>query len=118
MMQIGENAYEPKNAKYFRFASKEELDGLCGDAMAVACPAGVGSILTALEHGRSLQVPRQKKYGKHVDDRQLDIAGEMEKEGGDVGVLGDVSAASGIKVENGGKLVKALKKYLEDISRN
>ena len=128
IMQIGETTYEPKNARYFRFASKEEMDGLYVDARVVVCHAGVGSILTALEYGKPvIAVPRRKKYGEHIDDHQLDISGELEKQGritvvcdvGDLeGALGDVSAVSGIKVENEGKLVKALKKYLEDISRN
>jgi len=123
IMQIGETAYEPKNAKYFRFASKEKMDGLYNDARVVVCHAGVGSILTALEYGKPvIAVPRRKKYGEHVDDHQLDIAGEMEKEGRirvvhDVeeleAALDDVSTASEMKVVTEGELVKALKKYLE-----
>ena len=128
IIQIGETAYESKNVKYFKFASREKMDQLYEDARVVVCHAGVGSILTALEHGKPVvAVPRRKKYGEHIDDHQLDIAEEMEKEGqikvvcdvGELeGALGDVSVASGLKVENEGKLVKALKKYLEDISRN
>lgn len=121
ILQIGETTYEPKNARYFRFASKEEMDGLYDAARVVVCHAGVGSILTALEHGKPvIAVPRREKYGEHVDDHQLDIAGEMEKEGritvvcdvGELeGALGDVSTTSGIKVGSG-QLVEALKRYL------
>jgi len=128
IMQIGETAHEPKNAKYFRFASKREMDILYEDARVVVCHAGVGSILTALEHGKPIiAVPRRKKYGEHIDDHQLDIAGEMEKQGRITVVcnvreledmLDDVSTASEMKVVTEGELVKALKKYLEDISRN
>ena len=127
IMQIGKTTYEPKNARYFRFASAEKMDQLYEDARVVVCHAGVGSILTALEQGKPIiAVPRRKKYGEHVDDHQLDIAGEMGKEGritvvGDVGelkgALGGVSTASGIKVGSG-QLVEALKRYLEEISRN
>ena len=127
IMQIGETAYEPKNAKCFRFASKEEMDGLYDDARVVVCHAGVGSILTALEHGKPvIAVPRREKYGEHIDDHQLDIAREMEKEGritvvhdvGELeGALGGVSAASGIKVENEGKLVKALRVYIDRLAK-
>jgi UDP-N-acetylglucosamine transferase subunit ALG13 len=125
IMQIGETAYEPKNAKYFRFASKEEMDGLYEDARVVVCHAGVGSILTALEHGKPIiAVPRRKKYGEHVDDHQLDIAGEMEKEGritvvcdvGELeGALSDVSSASGIKVTDTNTLTKKLKEYVDGL---
>ena len=125
IMQIGETAYEPKNAKYFRFASKEEMDGLYDDARVVVCHAGVGSILTALEHGKPIiAVPRRKKYGEHIDDHQLDIAGEMEKQGRitvvcDVeeleDVLTNVSTDSVVKVEKDNRLVGALKEYLEGL---
>jgi len=125
VMQIGETTYEPKNARYFRFASKEEMDGLYDDARVVVCHAGVGSILTALEHGKPvIAVPRREKYGEHIDDHQLDIAGEMEKEGRitvvhDVGelerTLNEVSTSFGAKVEKDGGLVRALKNYLEEL---
>ena len=82
IMQIGETAYEPKNATYFKFASREEMDGLYEAAKVVVCHAGVGSIFTALDHGKPvIAVPRRKKYGEHVDDHQLEIARELEKEG-------------------------------------
>ena len=126
IMQIGETAYEPKNAKYFGFASKEEMDRLYEDARVVICHAGVGSILTALEHGKPIiAVPRRKKYGEHVDDHQLDIAGEMEKEGRitvvcDVGELEDVlmnaSTNSAVKVEKDNRLVRGLKEYLSRLN--
>jgi len=125
IMQIGDTTYKPKNAIYFRFTSNEGIDRLYEDARVVVCHAGVGSILTALEHGKPvIAVPRRKKYGEHVDDHQLDIAGEMEKEGRitvvhDVGeledVLTNVSAGSVAKVEKDGILVNALKNYLEEL---
>ncbi len=127
IMQIGETTYEPKNARYFRFASKEEMDGLYDGARVVVCHAGVGSILTALEHDKPvIAVPRRKKYSEHVDDHQLDIAGEMEKEGrirvvcdvGElVGALDEVSIASGIKVTTEGELVKALREYINRLAK-
>lgn len=82
VMQIGETSYEPKNADYFRFVSEEEIDRLYSNARVVVCHAGVGSILTALGHNKQvIVVPRRKKYGEHVDDHQLEIAREMEREG-------------------------------------
>lgn len=126
IMQIGETTYEPKNARYFRFASKEEMDGLYDDARVVVCHAGVGSILTALEHGKPvIAVPRRKKYGEHIDDHQLDISGELEKQGritvvcdgGDLeGALGDVSAASVTKLGRG-QLVESLRAYIDRLAK-
>jgi len=125
IMQIGETTYEPKNARYFRFASKEEMNGLYEDVRVVVCHAGVGSILTALEHGKPvIAVPRRKKYGEHVDDHQLDIAGEMEKEGR-ITVVCDVKELEGalkdIKEEHvdfktGNELVFMLEEYLSRLN--
>jgi UDP-N-acetylglucosamine transferase subunit ALG13 len=41
----------------------------------VICHAGVGTIMTALQAGHTpVAIPRQARYGEHVDDHQLDIA--------------------------------------------
>lgn len=81
IMQIGETIYEPKNAKYFRFTSNGELAKLYNDARIVVCHSGVGTILTALEYGKIVVVvPRLKIYGEHIDDHQLEITKELEKE--------------------------------------
>lgn len=126
IMQIGGTTYKPKNARYFRFTSNEEIDRLYEDARVVVCHAGVGSILTAIEHGKPvIAVPRRKKYGEHIDDHQLEITRELEKEGRitvvcDVRdlekVLGDVSTASKTLVENERELVKALRKYINSLT--
>ncbi len=126
IMQIGDAVYEPKNARYFRFSSREELDQLYKDARIVVCHAGVGSILNALEHGKPIiAVPRRKKCGEHIDDHQLDIARKMEMEGRitvvhDVRRLGEVLdetyTVSGAKVRTEGELVNALKKYLGELA--
>lgn len=126
IMQIGETTYEPKNARYFRFASKEEMDGLYDDARVVVCHAGVGSVLTALEYGKPvIAVPRRKKYREHIDDHQLDISRELEKQGritvvcdvGDLeGALGDVSAASVTKLGRG-QLVESLRAYIDRLAK-
>ena len=91
------------------------------------CHAGVGSILTAIEHGKPvIAVPRRKKYGEHIDDHQLEITRELEKEGKitvvcDVRdlekVLGDVSTVSKTLVENERELVKALEKYINSLAK-
>ena len=81
IMQIGKTNYEPKNAKYFRFTSNGELTKLYDNARIVVCHSGVGTILTALEHGKIVVVvPRLKIYGEHIDDHQLEITRELEKE--------------------------------------
>lgn len=127
IIQIGETVYVPKNARYFRFLSKEEMGRLYEISRVVVCHAGVGSILIALEHRKPvIAVPRRKKYGEHVDDHQLDIAGEMEKEGlitvvYDVeelkGVLKNTSNVSRITFESRNILANKLKQYIHGLEK-
>jgi len=125
IIQIGETTYEPKNARYFRFTSNDEIGRLYKDARVVVCHAGVGSILTALEHGKPvITVPRRKKYREHVDDHQLEIARELGKEGWitvvyDVGdlerVLGSVSTTFDTKVKKDTRLIEMLRDYINQL---
>ncbi|HEX8067705.1 MAG TPA: glycosyltransferase [Thermoleophilaceae bacterium] len=51
-------------------------------ADAVIAHAGVGAALEALDAGRRpLLVPRLARFGEHVDDHQLQVAGELERRG-------------------------------------
>lgn len=125
IMQIGETAYIPKKAKYFKFGSKEVMESLFESSRIVVCHAGIGSILTAMEHSKPIiAVPRRKKYGEHLDDHQLEIAGELEKEELII-VVHDAreieklllkrSIASGIKHVDTKTLVKKLKEYINGL---
>lgn len=82
VMQIGNTKYEPKNVKYYRFVSEEKINNLYNDARIVICHAGVGTILSSLIRNKLVVVvPRRMKYGEHIDDHQLEIAKELEKDG-------------------------------------
>jgi beta-1,4-N-acetylglucosaminyltransferase len=126
VMQIGNTSYEPKYAEYFRFASKTEIDGLYNDARVLVCHAGVGSILTALQYNKPvIIVPRKKKDGEVVDDHQLEIAREWEKDGRittvhDISMLDralmTVSSNPCVNFENNNSLAKALRKYLDKLT--
>jgi len=78
IMQIGESSYEPKNARYFRYISADQIDKLYSQSRIVICHAGVGTILTAREHRKPVIVmPRRKNLGEHLDDHQFEIANEL-----------------------------------------
>ncbi len=74
VMQIGSTSYEPQHAEFFRFATYEEMQDLNRQSRLVVCQAAT-SILTALEQGTPvIAVPRQKRYGEHIDDHQVEFA--------------------------------------------
>ena len=122
IMQIGETIYEPKNTKYFRFTSREEMNQLYKNSRIVICHAGVGSILSAIEYAKPvIVIPRRKEYGEVIDDHQLEIARELENEG-IINAVYDINELRNILKEpinnniNIGKreniLVRELKEYL------
>jgi len=81
IMQIGCTEYEPQNAQYFRFMLKEDMNKIYNDSNLIVCHSGIGSILTVLQFEKPfVLVPRMKKYNEHIDDHQLEISKELEKE--------------------------------------
>ena len=124
VMQIGETPYEPKYARYFKYTSRDEMEDLYRNARIIVGHAGVGTITKALEYKKPvILVPRIKKYKESINDHQLEIAKELEKEGTATIVynIGDLESAlktvhfnDTYQVEN--MLVKNLKGYLDQIS--
>lgn len=68
--------------KYRRDIPSSELLELQKAADLVACHAGTGSIVTALEAGKvPVVIPRSASHGEHIDDHQLDLARHAEAAG-------------------------------------
>lgn len=83
VIQIGNTStYIPVNSRYFSFASRDKLNELCENARIIVCHAGVGSLLMGIESTNPvIAVPRVKELGEVIDNHQLEIAKELEKEG-------------------------------------
>ncbi len=82
LVQAGHTNYESKRLKIFDFISFEEMEKYIDDAEFVICHGGVGSIFTALKKNKKvLVVPRLSKYKEHINDHQLEICEQLEKDG-------------------------------------
>jgi UDP-N-acetylglucosamine transferase subunit ALG13 len=80
--QIGSSKYTPKNYEWFRFASKEVFGDTMKESKIVITHGGVGSITNALKFNkRTIVVPRRKEFGEVVNDHQLEITRELERQG-------------------------------------
>jgi UDP-N-acetylglucosamine transferase subunit ALG13 len=80
--QIGSSKYTPKNYEWFRLASKEVFGDTMKESKIVITHGGVGSITNALKFNkRTIVVPRRKKFGEIVNDHQLEITRELERQG-------------------------------------
>lgn len=71
----GAMAYRPARGRVEELLAFQEAQQLLRTCDVVVCHAGVGSTMSALEHGqRPIVVPRSAKYGEHIDDHQHDLA--------------------------------------------
>jgi beta-1,4-N-acetylglucosaminyltransferase len=127
IMQIGNTEYEPKHTSYFRFESKEKMDQFYSEARVIVCHAGVGSLMTSLENEKLvIAVPRNKELGEVIDDHQLEISKELEKEGRIMvaNTLNELEnhlqelkcTASPLRIKN--ELVESLKRYISQYNKS
>lgn len=78
--QIGYSSYIPKRFKYERLLAFKEMNNFAKEARIFITHGGPGSIILALSYGKiPIVVPRQKKYGEHVDDHQILFTKRLEE---------------------------------------
>jgi UDP-N-acetylglucosamine transferase subunit ALG13 len=82
LAQIGYTKYIPKNYKWFRFTDPDKFENLCKKSKICITHGGVGTLSILLKYKKpTIVVPRMKKFNEHVDDHQIQIIKELEKEG-------------------------------------
>lgn len=80
--QLGYTKYECDRFKSFSFIPFDDMERYIQKADLVICHGGVGTIFSALKKGKKvIAIPRLAKYGEHINDHQLEICEELEKEG-------------------------------------
>lgn len=124
VIQRGNTAYEPRYARFFDFASREEIAEWVEKARVVVTHGGAGSIVFALSRGKPvIVVPRLKKYHEHVNDHQVELARALEEEGR-VKAVHDVEelkaaleAAPNATLIKGEKpvMIRVIKNYLREL---
>jgi len=79
-MQIG-NSGVPKKASFQRFMTKQEIYDKMDWADVIVCHAGTGTLMEAIDlNKKMIVVPRQKKFGEHIDDHQVMFSKYIQKE--------------------------------------
>jgi beta-1,4-N-acetylglucosaminyltransferase len=125
VIQCGYATFRPARAEWHDHLSYEELVDHVQRARIVVCHAGVGSILTALEHGRRpVVVPRLHAFGEAVDDHQVPFARRLAAGGyvtlvEDLDRLPDALAAEeppAARASGESGLVTGLRGYLTDLT--
>lgn len=81
VVQRGASTVETTAARSFAFCDSAEMDRLIRGSRVVVCQ-GADTILDVLRAGRPvLAVPRQERYGEHLNDHQVDFAKALMERG-------------------------------------
>ena len=125
--QIGYSDYKPVNFSYKEFLDRDEFAEIMGKADIVITHGGTGAIIGAVKKGKKvIAVPRQAKYGEHVDDHQFQIIDQFAELGlicpcMELGNL-DEALKTAKKTEykqyesNTAAIVKSIDKFIEENS--
>jgi UDP-N-acetylglucosamine transferase subunit ALG13 len=103
VVQRGASDVETRTARSFDFCDSAEMDRLIRASRVVVCH-GADTILDVLRAGKPvLAVPRQERYGEHLNDHQVDFARALAERGGIV-VLEDPGTGLAEAVERAAAL--------------
>lgn len=81
-MQSGYCTYTPRFCDYAGFIGFNEMLERMAGAEIIITHGGTGSVMLALYHKKiPLVMPRQKRYGEHIDDHQVHFCRMMEGKG-------------------------------------
>jgi UDP-N-acetylglucosamine transferase subunit ALG13 len=85
LMQTGTSAPPSGPAQWREYLEFDALQAAMGEAAAVVCHGGPGTILGARHRGAvPIVVPRQHGLGEHVDDHQVAFSRRLAAEGGEI----------------------------------
>lgn len=81
--QIGPSRFRPEHIRFQPFVEPDEFARRASEATAIIAHAGMGSILTALQHGKPIVImPRRADLGEQRNDHQLATAARFEGRAG------------------------------------
>ena len=81
-IQTGYSTYEPKFCKWSSLISFDKMNELMQTSDIIITHGGPATFMSAIANGKKpIVVPRQEKYGEHVNDHQIQIAEKFEKNG-------------------------------------
>lgn len=97
VMQTGFCTYEPRHCEWHRLIPYTQMQENIGNAGIVITHGGPASFLMPLQVGKiPVVVPRQKRYGEHVNDHQLEFCRAVEERMGNIIVVEDVGRLSDV----------------------
>ena len=114
VIQTGYSEYEPRHSKWSAFFPYGEMSKLMSEARIVITHGGPSSFITALQEGKvPIVVPRQKRFGEHVNDHQLDFCRKVAEIRKNI-ILCEDTADLGRLIKDYGKLSAEMAAYGAD----
>lgn len=90
-IQTGFSTYEPKYCRWSKLIPYEEMVKNVQEARIVITHGGPASFIMPLQMGKTpIVVPRQSRFGEHVNDHQVEFARAMEQRMGNIIVIEDM----------------------------
>lgn len=91
IIQTGYSTYEPKHCTWSKLLPYNQMVDNVAKARIVITHGGPSSFIMPLQVGKiPIVVPRQEKFGEHVNDHQLLFALEVEKRQKNILVVADI----------------------------
>lgn len=107
VIQTGYSSFVPKHCESRQMYPHEEMLKNMEDARIIISHGGPSSFMTALSLGKiPIVVPRQHKFGEHVNDHQMYFSQKVEKEMKNIIVVKDIA-----------KLAEIIQNYDEIVNR-
>lgn len=92
VIQTGYSSYDPQNCEWSRWFSFSEMEQYVASARIVITHGGPSSFIMPLRVGKiPIVVPRQKRFGEHVNDHQMFFCREAAKRMGSIIVVENVA---------------------------
>lgn len=78
-IQTGFSTYKPKYCEWKKIISYDEMEYYMRESSVIITHGGPATFMSAISFGKKpIVVPRQEKFGEHVNDHQMDFASEVE----------------------------------------
>ncbi|MCI6266270.1 MAG: hypothetical protein MR598_05425 [Erysipelotrichaceae bacterium] len=128
MIQTGYSTYKPQYCEWKSFLPYQDMIAMVEKARIIITHGGPSSFIMPLQIGKTpIVVPRQHKYGEHVNDHQVKFCHQVEERIGSIIVVDDILKLGeiidiydevkivGDKISNNGKFCAELDKIVSEM---
>lgn len=123
--QVGFTNFQSNQMKIFEVIEMKKFNDLINEANLIITHGGTGSIINGIKLGKKIiAVPRLKQYNEHVNNHQLQIVENFDKQGYIKGVFNIEDLGKVIQdinnfvpnkfISNSGNIIKLVEDYIEN----